>query len=163
MLEVPVGRFGVSVDLSIAEVANEEIAAEAAEVRRSEGNSPRCVELTMLRDPREQRAGGVVDVYEPPTLSVDLVDRISVLFSVGDEDARSDRLYPERRVAGWQVRVDERSRARHEVEGRVEHIDTTVVEVRRIEPVARRRRGEREALVDRTDRGAVGQDHGLSP
>src|SRR6267143_4923747 len=133
VLESPIGPFLVGVDPPIAEVSHEEIAAEASEIGRSERESPRRVQLAMLRDPPEQRARGVVNVHETLALTVDLVNRVRILFRVGHEDARADRLYPERRVARRQVRVDERARVRHEVEARVEHIDTTVVKVRRIE------------------------------
>src|SRR6266550_7412911 len=76
VLESPIGPFLVGVDPPISEVSHEEIAAEASEIRGSERESPRCVELAVLRDPREQRAGGVVNVDEPLALAVDLVSGI---------------------------------------------------------------------------------------
>src|SRR6267378_512324 len=86
VLESPIGPFLVGVDPPIAEVSHEEIAAEASEIRGSERESPRCVELAMLRDPCEQRAGGVVNVHEPLALPMDLVHRIGALLRVGHEN-----------------------------------------------------------------------------
>src|SRR5436190_10567698 len=163
VLELSIRPFLVCVYPPVAEVSHEEIAAEASEIRGSERESPRCVELAVLRDPHEQRAGGVVNVDEALALAVDLVGRIRVLFRIRHEDARTDRLYPERRVPRGQVRVLERAGAGYQGEARVEHVDTPVVKVRHVEPVARRRRREREPLVDRADRGTVGKDHGLIP
>jgi hypothetical protein len=47
VLELSRGRFSVGVDVPIAEVANEEIAAEASEVRRSEGKPPLSQQRTL--------------------------------------------------------------------------------------------------------------------
>src|SRR2546427_10137031 len=80
VLEPSVRHFLVGVDLAVAEVSYEQIAAEATEVRGCEREPPRCVELAVLRDTREQRARGVVGVHEPSSLSMDLVSGLGVLF-----------------------------------------------------------------------------------
>ena len=92
-----------------------------------------------------------------------LIDGVRILFRVRHEDTRADRLDPERRVAGWQARIDEGARPGDKSEARVEHVDAAVVEVRRVETVACGRRREGEALVDRADAGTVGEDDGLIP
>src|SRR5439155_6278190 len=163
MLESSVRGLLEGVDLSVAEVSHQEIAAEPPEVRRSEREPPGCVQLTMLRDPGEERAGGVVGVDESLPLSVQLIDGVRVLFRVGHEDTRADRLDPERGVAGRQARIDEGPRPGDEGEARVEHVDAAVVEVGRVKPVACGRRRERESLVDRADAGTIGEDDGLIP
>src|SRR5438046_4300769 len=103
----------------------------------------------MLGDPPEQRARGVVDVDETFPLAVDLVSRVRILLRVGHEDARTDRLYPERRVTRRQVRVLERTGVRREVEARVEHVNTTVLKARGIEPIARRCRRQPQPRISR--------------
>src|SRR2546421_10389673 len=163
MLESPVRQLRVGVDLPIAEIAHEEIAAESPEVRRSERESPGGVQLAMLRDAGEQYAGGVVDVDESLSLPVDVIDRARSLLRIRDEDPGTDRLYPERGVSGGQIGIDEGARPTHEVEARVEYVDAPIVEIRRVEPVARDRRREREPLVDRAGPRAVGEDYGLIP
>src|SRR6266571_7757252 len=76
VFELPVWQLFVGVDLPVAEVADEEIAAEAAEVRRGKRKPPRRVELSVLRDTGEQIAVHVVDVHEPTPLSGDLVNGV---------------------------------------------------------------------------------------
>jgi hypothetical protein len=59
---------------------------------------------------------------------------VGVLLRVADEDARADRLDPERCVAVGKLRVGERARGRNVVPRAVEDIDACVVEVGRVEP-----------------------------
>src|SRR5205809_6315931 len=109
MLEVPVRELGVGVDLAVAEVPDEEVAAERAEARGREGDPPRGVELAVLRDAREQRTARVEDVDEAEALTVLLV--VARLLSLRErhEDPVADGLDAERRVAVGQARVGERS------------------------------------------------------
>src|SRR6266702_2372655 len=163
VLEVPVCQLLVRVDLPVTEVSDEEIAAEASEVRPSEGESPWRVQLTVLRYTHEQIAGRVIGVDEAKALSGDFVMRSLVLLRVRDEDARADRLDPERRVAVRKLRVDKLPGVRDEGEGAVEDVDVRVVEVGGVEQVAGWRRREREPLVDRAEPRAIGEDDGLVP
>src|SRR5207248_8283887 len=64
MLEVAVPHLLVGVDLPIAEVADEQVAAEAAERRRSQGEPPRGVELPALGDPTDELPVEVIHVDE---------------------------------------------------------------------------------------------------
>src|SRR5439155_20956478 len=61
----------------------------------------------------------------------------------------------ERREAGGQVGISERSGTGHEVEAVVEHVNASVVEVGRVQEVMGRAGRDREALVDRADPRAV--------
>src|SRR5207249_97397 len=105
------------------------------------------------------------DLYakQDEALSGDFVMRSLVLLRVRDEDARADRLDPERRVAVRKLRVDKLSGMRDEGEGAVEDVDVRVVEVGGVEQVAGWRRREREPLVDRAEPRAIGEDDGLVP
>ena len=138
MLEVSVREFFVGVDLPVAEVADKQVSAEAAEVRRSHGQPPRCVQLAMLRDTGDQHSSRVVDVDEPESLPGNLVLGVFILFPVGHENSRADRLNPERRVTRGKTRVNECARSRNEIEVAVEDVDTAVVEVGGIEAVTGR-------------------------
>src|SRR5205085_11968046 len=71
--ELAARQLLVRVDLSVAEVADEQIPAEAAEVRRRPREPPRRVQLTVLRHAREQIPRKVVRVDEPETLAGQLV------------------------------------------------------------------------------------------
>src|SRR5207247_1111385 len=127
--------------------ADEEIAAEAPEARRSHRQPPRGVQLPALSDAREQAAGRVELVDEAEALARDLVLGIRVLLRIRHEDAAADILDAERGVPARQLRVDERARSGDEPEAPVEDVDAGVVEVVRVQAVAR----DREALVDRAD------------
>src|SRR6266536_2994911 len=98
--ELPVGLRLERVDLAVAEVADEEISAEAAEVCRREREPPRRVQQAVLSHAGDQVAGRVEGVDEAEALPGDLVFCILVLLRERDEDPRADRLDPERRVAG---------------------------------------------------------------
>src|SRR5438552_19123797 len=65
MLESSVRGLLEGVDLSVAEVSHQEITAEPPEVRRSEREPPRRVELSMLRDPARRRPGGADAPAQP--------------------------------------------------------------------------------------------------
>src|SRR5206468_4980875 len=86
MLELAVRHLLVGVDLPVAEVADEQVAAEAAERRRRPREAPRRVQLAVLRHPPEQVAVHAVDVDEAETLAVLLVVTAGLLLRVGDED-----------------------------------------------------------------------------
>ena len=73
MLEVSVVELLVGVDLAVAEVADQQVAAKATEAGRGEREPPRCVELPVLRNPCKQVALKVVSVYEAASLAGDLV------------------------------------------------------------------------------------------
>src|SRR5438105_6439773 len=62
VLEVAVRHLLVCVDLPVAEVADQQVAAEAAERRRCPGETPRCAELPVLSHPAEELPVEVVDV-----------------------------------------------------------------------------------------------------
>src|SRR6478609_5012827 len=93
------GCFLVGVDLAVAEVPDEQIAGIAAERGRRCRETPGRVELAVLRSSCQQVAGEIVGVDEAAAFAGDLVMLLGVLLRVRDEDARADRLDPERRVA----------------------------------------------------------------
>jgi hypothetical protein len=160
MRELAVRPLFIGVDLPVAEVADEDVAAEPAERRRCDGDAPRSVQLAVLRDPREQRAGCVVHVDEAATLAGDLVAPGRVLLRVGDEDASARALDAERRIVVGKRRIDERARLHDLRPGGVEDVDASVVEVGRVDTRTARCRREGEALVDGAVRRAVVDDLG---
>ena len=89
----------IGVDLPIAEVADEKIAAETAEARGSQRKAPGSVQLTVLGDAAEQVARRVVRVDEAESLAgFFLVLFLLVLLRVRDEDLGPDRLDSEGRL-----------------------------------------------------------------
>src|SRR5436190_18540780 len=56
VLEDPGADLGVGVDPAVAEVADEQVAAEAAERGRRPREAPRRIQLAVLRDPLEGAA-----------------------------------------------------------------------------------------------------------
>ena len=74
MREVTVPHLLVRIDLPVAEVADEQVAAEAAERVRGEGEPPRSVELPVLGDATQELPVEVVGVDDPESPLVRLVD-----------------------------------------------------------------------------------------
>src|SRR5439155_4583189 len=136
------------VDLPIAEVADKQVAAKAAEAGRGDGQPPGRIELTASDDATEEVTRRCEHVDEAKALAGDVVLRVSVLLGVGDEERAIDVLDPEWPEARGDPRVDEGAGWRYQVEVAVEHVHPGVVEVRRVEEVAGSRRGDGEALVD---------------
>src|SRR5437588_11640807 len=87
VLEVPVRQLRIRIDVAVAEVANQQIAAEAAEVGGRQRHAPGCVELAVLGHPAHQCPRRVIDVDESKALTVNLVCRCAVLLGVSDEQA----------------------------------------------------------------------------
>src|SRR3954469_24300959 len=109
VLELAVPHLPVGVDLPVAEVADQQIAAEATERRRRPGDPPRGVELPVPGDATEELPVEVVDVHDPEPTAVRLVVRSTLLLRVGHEDPVVDRLDPERSVVLRELAVDERT------------------------------------------------------
>src|SRR5262245_63861936 len=102
-----VPELTVGVDPPVAEVADEEIAAEAAEAHGCPREAPRGVQLPVLCHAAQQVPRQVVDVDEPETLTGDLVRCLLVLLRVGDEDPGADRLDTEWPVPVGKARIVE--------------------------------------------------------
>ena len=140
----------VGVDLAVAEVADQQGVAEAAEPARRLHEAPGGVEPAPARDAVQQEAAPRVDVDEPEAGAGDLILGGRVLLGVGDVQLPADVLDVERRVAVRQVPVTEAAREMDAVELPVHHHDLVVVEVRRVEQLARAvHEPEGEALEDR--------------
>src|SRR5438067_5748227 len=135
VLEVAVRHLLVSVDLPVAEVADEQVASEAAERRGCPGEAPRSVELPVLGDSAEELPVEVVGIDDAEPPAVRLVSRPGLLLAVRDEDAIADGLDPERCEMLREPRVDESSGSVHMVPAAVEHVDAPLVgEVRGVQP-----------------------------
>ena len=97
--EVPIRRLGECVDASVAEVADEEVAARLTEAGGCPGKSPRCVEVAAACDTPEQVPRRVVGIDVSQPVPVDLVVPVGVLLCVGDEDLTAEGLDSEWREA----------------------------------------------------------------
>src|SRR3954471_17840606 len=79
VLELAVPQLPVGVDLPVAEVADQQVAAKAAERRRGLGDPPRSVELPVLGNATEELPVEVVDVDDAESPPVLLVVRPALL------------------------------------------------------------------------------------
>src|SRR6266566_4757979 len=156
----------VGVDPAVAEVADEDVAAEGAEGRGRERHRPGRVELASADETLEQIAVGGEDIDEAVTGPRVVVVLAGTLLSEGDVELAADIVDPERREPGRDRGVGE---AVDEVEVAVEDVDRPEAEARRIDELSVRRRHEGEALVVGADvartvgRGrTVDGDHGVS-
>ena len=120
------------VHVSVAEVADEQVAAECAEAGRGERHPPRRVQRSHPRDARDEPAAEVELVDEAAGRAVVAGRRRPP--DVAHEHAPPDRPDAERRVPRGDRAVDERTGAVDPPPARVEHLDARVVEVGRVEP-----------------------------
>src|SRR6266516_3596331 len=99
----------VGVDAPVAEVADQQIAAEGAEAAAGRHlKAPGRVQDATRGDPREEVAAGVEGVDEAEARPVDLILVPRALLGPGDVDRAAEVLDAEGPVAGRQVRVTER-------------------------------------------------------
>ena len=145
-------RAAERVDVPVAEVADEQIAAEAAERARCERDAPRRVQRAALCDACDEVPEAVELVDVPACRVVVAVDRRAT--DVGDEHVAVDRVDAERRVPGRDLRVDERAGHADAPPARVIDVHARVVEVGRVHAVAE----DRDAAEDRGRRRLV-DDH----
>src|SRR3954471_10925465 len=155
----PLGAaLGVRADTTVAEVPDEEIAAEGSEVGRGERESPWRVErrvlLAAVDDVCDELAVRGELVYVRLARERHVVMSGSVLLGVGHEDVASESLDPERREALGDRGIAEAARRVDQAEGRIEDVDASVVEVGRVKTVV----CGREPLVDGTEVRPVGAD-----
>src|SRR5439155_20299362 len=80
----------VRVGPSVAEIADEQIAAEASERARGPGETPRRVQQSPSCDPCLEVSGEVVGVDEAQALTGQLVLGGRILLRIRDEDVRAD-------------------------------------------------------------------------
>ena len=99
-----------SVDPAVAEVADQQVAAEATEGARCTSDAPGRIQLAAASDPGEQPAVAVEGIDEAEPRPVDVVLAFRVLLSEGDEDAASNSLNPEGGEPAQELTVDERTR-----------------------------------------------------
>src|SRR5262249_50869331 len=97
----------VDVDVSVAEVSDEQVAGEGPEAFRRERNSPRRIEVAARDEALEQLTLGAVDVDEAVTAPGDVVMLLVVLEGIRDEEETSDLLDVERRKSARKLVVDE--------------------------------------------------------
>src|SRR5579863_8997698 len=82
----------VDIDAAVAEIADENVAAEMAEARRRHGETPRRVERTVLGKARQQIPVGVEDIDEAGTRAGDAVMLVGALLRIGDPERAVDVL-----------------------------------------------------------------------
>src|SRR4030095_6500099 len=89
------------VDPAVAEVADQQIAAELAEVRRRHGKAPRGIQPAPRGDAAVEGPVSAEPVYVAKPFARQLLVRLGrVLLRVREEDLTADGLDPERRVHG---------------------------------------------------------------
>jgi hypothetical protein len=160
------------IDSAIAEVANQDFAAEAAECKRCARDSPGRVERPSAGEAAQQVAVCIEYIDESVTVACNIVVLLIVLLRIGDEKVAIDVRDAKRRVAGRDVRVGEaavRRRGREQAvrtAARPEYIDPTRAEVRRKQESSFRVHTKDQSLVDGPAgdgwRGRViDRDHGV--
>ena len=134
------------VDMAIAQVADQQIAAEGAEARRRLDHRPRGVQRASGGETLDEVAVHVEDVHQAQAGALRLVVEVGRL-RVRHVELAADLRDVEWRVVGRQARIDEVAGQRHLVEITIVDVDRAGVEVRHVE--VRRRGGacDRRARV----------------
>src|SRR4030095_16278211 len=143
------------VDPAVAEVADQQIAAELAEVRRRHGKAPRGIQLALRGDAAVEGPVSAEHAYVAKAFARQLLVRLGrVLLRVRDEDLTADGLDPERRVPGGNAGIREVAGeiAAAVAERRVEDVDPRCGEGRSVKVVVSPAAGDREAEIDRVGR-----------
>src|SRR6478752_865000 len=99
LAEVRTGLGVEGVDASVAEVANEQCAAQSAEAGRCQRKPPRGVQDAARDQPTNEGTVGGEYVHEPVAPTGDVVTQGGVLLGVGDVELAGEFLNVERRVA----------------------------------------------------------------
>src|SRR5882762_11664076 len=93
------------VDPAVAEVADEDVAAESAEGIRRTRDAPRRIERPATDQAPQQMAVGIEHIDKAVTLACHVVVLFSVLLRVSDEEIAIDVRYAEGRVACRDPRI----------------------------------------------------------
>src|SRR4051794_5710775 len=145
---VVAGSGIVCVDTTIAEVADQKVAAVLAEGRRRDGQSPRRVELVGVVEAAEQMAAGVEHVDKAVAATGDVVLALSVLLGVGDVEPTVQRLNIEWSEALRNPCVPEAAGGVYRMEVAVPCVDRAGVEVGAVEQCAVAGISQGQSLVD---------------
>src|SRR5438270_6375254 len=90
------GRAIVGIDVPIAEVADQDIAAKCAEAGRRQGHGPGRVQPTLADEPPEQVSVGTEDVNESVAGAGQVVVLVWLLLREGHEQLASNVVDPKR-------------------------------------------------------------------
>jgi hypothetical protein len=136
-LEMPVLQHLIGKDAAVAEIADEQVPAELAEVVGGERDAPGRVQLSSCGDAPEEVPIRIESADEAETLTGNIVVSILVLFRVGHEDLRLvadlNGLNTERSKTILQLRIDEGPGLVDWSPIAVEHVDAAIVEIGSIE------------------------------
>src|SRR5262249_15496842 len=146
------------VDVAVAEVADEQVITEVAELGRGDGFAPGRVQQPAGREPLEQHAVGVVYVHETVPHAGNVVALGGVLLRVGDEKLAGEVFDVERGEARGDGGVAKVAGKRGGGESRVEDVNLPGPEIGSEEERAGGVRAQGETLVDRGGRVVHGQD-----
>ncbi len=148
------------IDAAVAEIADQQILAELAEVGRRHGDAPGRIEHPAAGDAPDQRAVGVEQIDQAEASPDHLVLILRPLLPrVSNVKLVADGLDAEGRIAGGKRGIGETAGGRCRLEALVEDVDPGVVEVGGIEKIGAAVFGQRQAGVDRAGRAVV--DHGF--
>src|ERR1700736_256268 len=142
----PPGPGAVGVDVSVAEVADQQGAAECPEVFGCEGKPPRRVQLSVLNEPAQQVTVHVEDVDEAEPGSGLVIVLVRLLHRVSHVQPATQRLDVEWRETGGDSRIGEGAAQAHEIEVLVENLNRAEPEIGGVKVVRRAVVADRQAF-----------------
>src|SRR5689334_2797287 len=116
-------------DPAVTEIADQNVAAEGAEVERSPRDSPWRVEVAARGEAADQMPVRIEDINEAVARPRDVVVLIRVLQGIGHDEVAVDVPDSEWREAGRDIRIGEFAVERCRREVAVEHVDRAGVEI----------------------------------
>src|SRR5438270_11926124 len=123
------GRAIVGIDVPVAEVADEDIAAKCAEGGRRQGHGPGRVQPTLADEPPEQVSVGTEDVNESVAGARQVVVLVWLLLREGHEQLASNVVDPKRRKASRNTGI---GKGLYQAKVAVEDLDRDKPEVARV-------------------------------
>src|ERR1035437_4060531 len=116
-------------DRTIAEVADQQAMAERTEVPRRLSNPPGRVKEGAMLQPQQESSRNIEHVNEAKSGAVVLIVGARLPVRECDHDVAAHVLNPERSVIRGQIRIEETTGHRDQMEVSVKHLDPASLEV----------------------------------
>ena len=144
-----------SMDRAVSKIPDEQSIAEVAEEIRRQFDSPRRVERAIGYQPLEQVSVEIEHIDEAVARASDVVMLVVVLHRVRYVELVPDPANIERRETRREVWIAEVARHRRGLKRRIEDVDRTGAEIRRVEQWAIASHRQREPFVNCSGRRSV--------
>ncbi len=95
------------IDVSIAEISDQQVMTEYAKGTTCKSQAPWRVQLPLCYQPLDEMAIGIEDIDEPTAQTRDITILLCILFGIRDIELAADSIDAKRRVSCGEVRIGE--------------------------------------------------------